>query len=68
MLLDPSAVHSDPPFIGGGLLHVRDRLRWPPPQVTEQELHSCHSDQPPLMGGFTIDSSKEWIKILCVNR
>ena len=39
-LLTP--VHSWPPYRGGGLVQVRDRLCVPPPHVT---LHSCQSSQ-----------------------
>lgn len=37
--LDPRPEQSLPPNCGGGLVHVRDLERVPPPQVTEQELH-----------------------------
>lgn len=40
--------HVDPPFLGGGLVHVLTVRCDPPPQLLEQELHRRQRDQPPL--------------------
>ena len=44
----PIPWQADPPLLGGGLVHVRDRDCFPPPQVLLQLLHLPHSDQPSL--------------------
>lgn len=41
----PIPWQADPPLLGGGLVHVRDRDCFPPPQVLLQLLHLPHSDQ-----------------------
>ena len=36
-----------PPYIGLGLLHIRDLILYPRPQVTGHGLQELQSDQPP---------------------
>ena len=45
--------HFSPTNAGGGLVQVRVRLSLPPPQVTEQALHSFQSDQLPSTSNET---------------
>ncbi|MPC08150.1 hypothetical protein E2C01_000727 [Portunus trituberculatus] len=40
-------VQARPPWEGGGLSHVRNLRRWPPPQVAVQAPHGDHDDHPP---------------------
>jgi len=37
-----------PLSFASGLLQILERLRWPPPQVTEHGAHLCQMLQPPL--------------------
>ena len=47
MPLDPSEVHSKPPYWGDGLSQTLVLLRPPPPQVTEQAAQAPQAPQPP---------------------
>ena len=42
-----SPKHVNPPFRGYGLLHVRVRLRFPPPHEVLHEDHGDQSEYPP---------------------
>ena len=46
-LLEPSSLHSLPPYFGTGCVHVRDLACVPLSQVFEQDVHSLHPLQAP---------------------